>query len=447
MEQLERKVSLFLSMFHHTLASKTYELITDEGEERACEAISERACKETPGNFFKNVFSGSLSKLAEQLVSPGTTLPWILAALGVPNLFTGALVPIKDAGSLLPQLFVSAKIRAYAIRKWFWVIPALIQAMSLAAMAFVVLGTEGKTAGILILSLLLIFSLASGVASISFKDVVGKTIPKGKRGQLLAMRATLGGVLTLASGVFILQDLEGGQDQNMLFWLVMAGALLWVLSAFLFALIAEEKGATEGGRTPVKELKNAWKFWKEDSNLRRFIFTRGFLMAIPLAQPFFVVLGKDELGSELDNLGIMVIAAGIANIVSSPFWGRFADHSSRNLMVWVSILGMVNISLMALFPFWPDSLQNIYVFAALFLIQVMAHGGARLSRKTYLVDFAPEKERPLYVSLSNTMIGVFTLLAAGLGSLSSLFGVQAMLSVFVALLGIGLFLAFRLKEV
>lgn len=116
-------------------------------------------------------------------------------------------------------------------------------------------------------------------------------------------------------------------------------------------------------------------------------------------------------------------------------------------MVWVSILGMVNISLMALFPFWPDSLQNIYVFAALFLIQVMAHGGARLSRKTYLVDFAPEKERPLYVSLSNTMIGVFTLLAAGLGSLSSLFGIQAMLSVFVALLGIGLFLAFRLKEV
>lgn len=434
-------------MSQQTFVSKAYELITDEGEERACEAISERACKETPGNFFKNVFSGSLSKLAEQLVSPGTTLPWILAALGVPNLFTGALVPIKDAGSLLPQLFVSAKIRAYAIRKWFWVIPALIQALALFAMAFVVLGTEGNTAGILILSLLLLFSLASGVASISFKDVIGKTIPKGKRGQLLAMRSTIGGILTLAAGVFILQDLEGRQDQNMLFWLVMSGAVLWVFSAFLFALIVEERGATEGGRSPVNEIKNAWKFWKEDSNLRRFIFTRGLLMAIPLAQPFFVVLGKEELGSEVNNLGVMVIAAGIANIISSPFWGRFADQSSRKLMVWVSVLGMVNISLMALFPFWPESLQNIYTFAVLFLVQVMAHGGARLSRKTYLVDFAPEKERPLYVSLSNTMIGIFTLIAAGLGSLSSLFGIQAMLFVFVGLLGLGLFLALKLKEV
>ncbi|SIT04857.1 MFS transporter [Belliella pelovolcani] len=434
-------------MSQQTLASKAYELITDEGEERACEAISERACKETPGNFFKNVFSGALSKFAEQLVSPGTTLPWILSALGVPNAFTGALVPIKDAGSLLPQLFVSAKIRAYAIRKWFWVIPALVQALALVAMAFVVLGTEGSAAGVLILSLLLIFSLASGVASISFKDVVGKTIPKGKRGQLLAMRSTIGGILTLVGGVYILQDLEGEQDQNLLFWLVMGGAILWILSALLFSLIAEEKGGTEGGRSPVNEIKNAWKYWKKDSNLRRFIFTRGLLMAIPLAQPFFVVLGKEELGSEVNNLGIMVISAGIANIVSSPFWGRFADQSSRKLMVWVSVLGMVNISLMALFPFWPDSLQNIYVFAALFLIQVMAHGGARLSRKTYLVDFAPEKERPLYVSLSNTMIGIFTLLAAGLGSLSSFFGVQVMLYVFVGLLMIALCLTFRLKEV
>lgn len=429
------------------LVDKTYDLITDEGEERACEAIPDSACQETPGNYFKNVFSGALSKLAEQLVSPGTTLPWIFSALGVPNLFSGALVPIKDAGSLLPQLFVSARIRKYAIRKWFWVVPALIQALALGVMAFVVLKTEETTAGILILSLLLLFSIASGVASISFKDVIGKTIPKGKRGQLLAARSTIGGVLTLIAGVFVLQDLQNEGDNSLLFWLVMSGAILWVFSALLFASIKEEPGSTAGGRSPINELKKAWVFWKDDANLRRFVFTRGLLMAIPLAQPFFVILGKEELGNEVSNLGIMVIAAGIASIVSSPFWGRFADQSSRKLMVWVSVLGIVNISLMALFPIWPDDFKNIYTFAALFLIQVMAHGGARLSRKTYLVDFAPEKERPLYVSLSNTMIGVFTLIAAGLGSLSSIFGIPTMLFLFVALLVLALFLAFRLKEV
>ncbi|MCH7414247.1 MFS transporter [Belliella sp. R4-6] len=430
-----------------SLADKAYDLITDDGEERACDAIPDSACEETPGNYFKNVLSGALSKLAEQLVSPGTTLPWILSSLGVPNAFSGALVPIKDAGSLLPQLFVSAKIRKYPVRKWFWVVPAVLQALALLLMAFVVLRLEGSFAGYLILLLLLVYSLASGVASISFKDVIAKTIPKGKRGQLLALRSTIGGILTLGAGVFILQDLEKEQDNNLLFWVVLSGAFLWILSALFFALISEQAGATDGGRSPINELKNGWVIWKKDANLRIFVLTRGLLMAIPLAQPFFVILGKEELGNEATNLGLMVIAAGIANIISSPFWGRFADQSSKKLMVWVSLMGIVNISLMAIFPIWPEAWKNIYTFAGLFLIQVMAHGGARLSRKTYLVDFAPSDERPLYVSLSNTMIGVFTLVGAGLGTLSSIFGIPTMLFVFVGLLVLALIFAVKLKEV
>ncbi|WP_163387285.1 MFS transporter [Cyclobacterium jeungdonense] len=429
------------------ISERVYEWITDEGEVRACANISEDACRETPSNFFKNVSSGALSKLAGQLVSPGTTLPWVLAAMGVPAAFSGALVPIKDAGSLLPQLVVSAKIRSFPKRKWFWIIPAWIQALALLAMAFVVWNLDGIVGGWLVLACLALFSISSGVASISFKDVTAKTIPKGKRGQLLAMRATSGGILTLLVGVLILADFFKNSDREFLFMLVLSGAVLWALSGFLFSLIHEEAGATSGGRTPVQEIKKAWVFWQEDQNLRKFIFTRGLLMAIPLAQPFFVLLGRSEIGEEVSNLGIMVLAAGIGSVISSPFWGRFADRSSKKLMIAIALLGMVNIALMALFPLWPESFQNSYSFAVLFLIQVMAHGGARLSRKTYLVDFAPEKDRPSYVSLSNTAIGLFTLVGAGLGSLASIFGISPMLWIFSALLLVAAILGSQLDEV
>lgn len=425
---------------------RVYELITDDGEVRACDAITEESCKETPNNFFKNIFSGALSKLAEQLVSPGTTLPWILSALGVPYGFSGALVPIKDGGSLLPQLMVSAKIRKYPKRKWFWVVPSLLQGLCLVLMAFVVLYLDKALAGWLILLLLLIYSIFSGVASISFKDVTAKTIPKGKRGQMLALRSTIGGILTLAAGIWILADLENEGDSPLLFWLVLAGGVLWMLSALVFSSIFEMDGATEGGRSPIEEVKNAWSFWKKDANLRYFIITRGLLMAIPLAQPFFIIIGREEIGEEINNLGIMVMATGLAGIISSPFWGRFADHSSKRMMLFVAVMGMVNISLMALFPFWPDDFKNIYTFSLLLLVQVMAHGGARLSRKTYLIDFAPEKDRPLYVSLSNTAIGVFTLVGAGLGTIAGLFGIQELLWVFTGLLGISLIIGSKLKE-
>ena len=429
------------------ISEKVYSFITDEGEERACETISEKACKEVPGNFLKNVASGGFSKLANQLVSPGTTLPWIFSSLSVPPALVGALVPIKDAGSLLPQLFVSAKIRAFSRRKWFWAIPAFCQGLCLLAMAWVVQSTEGLAAGVWILSLLTLFSFASGIASISFKDVLAKTIDKGKRGQLLAYRASMGGIFTAACGLFLYFQNGENQSIDYLFWLVLAGACCWFISAGFFAGIYEEKGATEGGRTPIKELKKGWSILSKDKNLLNFIIERGLLMAVPLAQPFFVVIAQKELGPEVKNLGFMVLAAGIGAIISSPFWGRFADKSSRKMMMLVAFLAILNILAMVSFQYWPDEYQSIYTFAVLFLLHVMIYGGARLSRKTYLVDFAPKDERPLYVSLSNTLIGIATLIAAGLGSLSAFLGPDGMLLVFAGLLLLAIMMAFKLKEV
>jgi predicted MFS family arabinose efflux permease len=231
------------------------------------------------------------------------------------------------------------------------------------------------------------------------------------------------------------------------FWMIIFSALLWFVAALFFAFIQEEKGATAGGKTPVKELHDAWGFFRQDKNLRRFIFTRGLLMAIPLAQPFFIVLGKQQIGSQASSLGIIVIAAGLANIVSSPFWGRFSDRSSRKIMRVVALLGVMNILLMLSFPLWPAAIQNKFGFAGLLLLQVMAHAGARLSRKTYLIDYAPEKHRPSYVSLSNTLIGIFTLIAAAVGLLAGVIGVESMLLLYATLLIAAWFFAGKLQEV
>jgi hypothetical protein len=48
-------------------------------------------------------------------------------------------------------------------------------------------------AGVAVVAALAAFSAASGVGSVAFKDVLAKTIPKGRRGRLLGFRATVGG--------------------------------------------------------------------------------------------------------------------------------------------------------------------------------------------------------------------------------------------------------------
>lgn len=117
------------------------------------------------------------------------------------------------------------------------------------------------------------------------------------------------------------------------------------------------------------------------------------------------------------------------------------------MMRVVALMGIVNILLMLSFSAWPDIIHNAFGFAFLLLLQVMAHAGARLSRKTYLVDFAPEKDRPSYVSLSNTAIGIFTLIAAAFGLLAGIFGIELMLLLYALLLLGAWILAGKLKEV
>lgn len=394
------------------------------------------------------MWNGWFTKLAEQLINPWSTLPWILQALSVPAGFFWLLVPIKDAWSLLPQLFVAAKIRSYAVRKWFWSIPAFVQALSLVGMGISVLLLEWLWAWIAIILWLLVFYITSGVASVAFKDVVGKTIPKGKRWQLLAYRSVLGWIGALIVGTWVAQTLDTVWSNISIYvWLFLLSAILWIIAWVIFANIQEEAGATQWWRSAITEIQNAWQFLRTDGNLRRFIWTRGLLMAIPLAQPFFIVIGTNIVGLDISYLGIIVVASWLANIVSSPFWGRFADKSSRRLMMFIALAGLVNIALMISFVWWPESLQTIWIFALFVVLQVMIHGGARLSRKTYLLDFAPKEHRPSYVALANTMIGICTLIAAGIGLLASVWGSIGMLVLYAILLVFAGFGAWRLKEV
>ena len=74
---------------------------------------------------------------------------------------------------------------------------------------------------------------------------------------------------------------------------------------------------------------------------RRYIIARAFLVSIELSLPFYALYARDIGGASIGGLGVFVIAKGVSNIFSSPFWGRFADRSSRGVMVVSNILAAV----------------------------------------------------------------------------------------------------------
>jgi hypothetical protein len=428
------------------LAERVYDAVAGEEDERACEAIPDEACEEVPGNFTLNALNGASTKLAEQLASPGLVLPWMLGAVGAPATLVGFLVPIRRAGALLPQLAIAGHIRAYPRRKWFWVGAGVMQAAALVAMIPALLLLPPLQAGLAVVAALGLFSAASGVGSVAFKDVLAKTIPKGRRGRLLGVRATAGGLLALAAAAGLRAWMA--EDDSLLPYalLLAAAALLWLLGAGFFALIRELPGSTEGGRNALEEARAGWRLLAEEPAFARFVAARALLLAAQLAAPFYALQAQEVTGVSAANLALFVMASSLAAVLSSPFWGRFSDASSRRVMVaggiWTGLTVALALSAEAL----PENAFGLVLFSLVFLSSGFAVAGVRLGRKTYLVDGAPGPKRPLMVAVANTLVGVMYAAAAGLGLLADHVGSFWVLVVLGTMAVGGTLLAWRLPE-
>ncbi len=416
----------------------------DDSDERACSAIPDGACTEVPRNYVLNVSNGAATKLAEQLAGPNLVLPWIMSSIGAPSALAALLMPIKQVGSLAPQLLISAQIRRLARRKWAWVAAGSLQALLLMLIALVVLRLEGSVAGALIVALFALFAIASGMGSVAFQDVTGKTVPKGRRGRMLANRATIGGILTLIAGLLINQYLGEDSGLSAYVWLIVLAAVLWALGAALFALINEVPGATEGGRNLWQELRFGLSRVREVSAFRQYLGVRALLLSIEVAMPFYALHARELFGGAAQALGVFVITVGIANIISSPFWGRFADTAVQKVLLWSGVMGAIAGALALLTGVLPEDLRHPLVYAAVFVVLGVAEAGVRLGRKTWLVDAAPDEERPTWVAFSNTSIGVLALAAGGLGLLADMTRIEVVIGLLMLLSLIGAALCLRL---
>jgi hypothetical protein len=427
-------------------AARVRELLDadDFGEGSLCEGIPEEACHGAPRNFALNAANGACTKTAEQLASPGVVLPLLLAGVGAPVGLAGALEPVRRGASLLPGLVVSGRMRAFERRQGFWVAAALVQAAALMVIAMAAAALDGAVAGVVVVVMLAVFSLAAGAGSVAFGDVMGKTIVTRRRGRLLGLRAAAGGVVTIAVGGVLAATLGPQPERGTFVALLLASAGLWVLGAWLFALIREPAGAVAGGRTPLAEARAGARVLREVAGFRRFLLARGLLAVTEVAVPFYVLAARQD-GVDASGLGAFLVASGVAAVASNPVWGRVTDRvSDRAVMTVAGSIGALAAALAAVLLVFDAGSEAAY--AAVVFVAVVAQEGVRLGRKAYIVTAAPAAERPLYVALANTVIGVVMIALALLGVVAQVAGVPAAVGVVLGLSLLGVAATRRTPE-
>jgi hypothetical protein len=432
---------------NHPIAGTIYELLTNQEDARACRDIPDTACRVSPTNFVVLLASYFLSKLGDAIANPKTVLTWVMTSVGAPLWMLGFLVPIRESGSLIPQLVIASYVRRMPVRKWVWVAGSALQGLCMLGIGLFTITLTGATAGAAILGLLVAFSLARGLCSVAAKDVLGKTIPKGRRGQLTGWSASAAGLITVGLGSALLV-VEPGADANRLYGFALVGAaVLWGLAALTFSFAREFRGATDGGADALREAVQRLSILVDDRPFRHFVITRSLLLCSALTAPYFVALGQANLGGDTRVLALFVIASGVASLVSAPVWGRYTDRSSRRVMVFAAMLTAAIGTTVALASWLaPGFAHTLWFLPGAYFLLAIAHAGVRVGRKTYVVDLAGGNKRTDYVAVSNTVIGV-VLLATGLvGTVAAVISLPVVIALLSLMGGLGAVYAWRLPE-
>lgn len=396
-------------------------------------------------NGIVHVIALTLTKTADALIDPKLVLSWLLTTLSAPGAMIGLLVPVREAGALLPQLALSARVEASAQRKRIWAAGSALQGIAALAIASAAIAFSGAVAGAVIVACLAVLAVASAAASVSQKDALARTVEKGRRGAITgfaasaAALAVFGVGLLMALGVFTIST-------GVLAALVALAGLAFLVSAGVFLTLREprDRAADPDAPPPVAALVQPLM---TDRQLRLFVAVRAALSVTALAPPFIVMLSAATGRTALDQLGPLVMASTAASVAASYVWGRLSDRSSRQTVMAAGALGAVVFAVAGAVGAASGGLGGAYGAAAAIFAAQIAYEGVRAGRKLHLTDMAEDSFRARYTALSNTLIGL-ALLAGGLfGMAADRFGPAVVLLGFAAIAAIGALLARGLEEV
>ncbi|MGA9350880.1 MAG: MFS transporter [Anaerolineae bacterium] len=419
--------------------------------------ITTTAQRHLKRNFSLGVLNGAFFDLFSALLDPSLVLSWFVSQLTTSNFLIGLIVPIQNGGWFLPQLVVSSylqrrqrKLPLYAymagvrVTMWGLITPAvfLIENSSVLLVVFFVLLTA--------------YSLADGLAGISFVDIVAKAIPPTRRGAFFGWRRFLGGILALGGSLlvkYILDERHGlGFPDNY--------AVLFLLSFFIlgvalacFILMVEPLEPVNGERVPLgRQFRRAWDLPRRDRNYRRFLMMRLLLMAAEVATPFYIVYAKRALSVPVSMVGVYLTGTTLASFASNLLWGRISDRRGNKLLIVLSnslglFIPLTALSIVPLAELWPG-LRELApgLFALVFVLSGGSKSGAMIGNMNFLLEIAPADDRLLYIGFTNTIMGIALLASSVGGLIVDLVGFTVLFSLALAFYVSALFLTLSLQE-
>lgn len=413
-------------------------------------------------NFFFWTTESAVWMFATAFIDSTTVLPVLVQTLSGSPFLASLLLSIRYAGQGWPQLIAASQVSGKAYRKTFYLCSVLPGRLLLLWPAVLLLNGTTRASAV-VPAILIAYSavwVSEGFSIVPWVDMLGKTVPPLRRGRLFATMQITGGLLGIVAGLLTRHYLQGTafpQSYGLLFLFALGGLLI---STAALGLVREPSSP------PQEERYSTWALIKDIPNLLRSMPQFRLLVILQalfgfsvLPAPLYILYASGLLqrampggpGEQSLGVGIFLAVQTAGMIVGNGLWGQISDTRGNRVLLRVLAVAHTLVPLSAMLaglvaargaPLW-----GIYVgFAVTFFAYGGLVGGTWLAVTNFLLELAPEHDRPAYIAVTNALNIPASVLPMLGGLLLSVLGYQVIFAIAAAVLLYAAILTRKLQE-
>ena len=354
-------------------------------------------------NILMHTIDGSIFLFATSFISVSTVLPVFIQRIGGNAVAIGSVSVLWYLGLNMPQLLF---IRFFHNRKK--IKPAVLgtgllyrfQFLILSAVCFLFLGNLEVSVSVPLM-LLLIFTttIAGSTSGPTWFHFFSKTTPVKLRGRLLALRWMLGSALGLMGGYLvsvILSSVLYPDNFALLFLL----CFIFTMVSFYFLNSVEESSETPADSKQVsfKEvISQSKEILRRNKDFKNYLLADALVLMSLTASSFYAVYAVTKFNLPTSYAGAFTIILMAGQLLGNFIFGYLADYFGHKINILILAAASAAASLSAVFA------NNILAFGVVFFFTGCSLALQGISRLALVVEMCSERERPIYVSLLNTV--------------------------------------------
>jgi hypothetical protein len=351
-----------------------------------------------------------------------TILPSIVSQLGGSPLAVGSLGAITLGAPYLPQLLAGRWIANRPRVRRHLLVPATLSRTCLILIPLALTLWARPAPGLALAAVLVsfgAFQLVDSIGSVSYLEIVAKTIPTQQRGRLFGACQSATSLACIAVGMVVERILARANPFPGAYTLLTSLGVLFIFGVIpTLGRVVEPPGAGSSAQpTWAEYLPQLGRIMRQDARFMWLAVGRWLAGTVDMANAFYVVYATERLHLPAQMLGLL-ISAGVVGSLLSGLLGPLGDrHGARAVIIFSMALRALCPALVLLAPFaagyvaWAVPVLFVVVFALLGFIAAANMTGFL----NYLLEIAPAEQRSSYIGLGNTLSGLAIVapLAAG----------------------------------